>query len=490
MKLPQYISSSIQNTKYNTIQHNHDSSSLTKGIFNNTSSTKDKTRQSEYNQTISQCVEKLIPNLQGIFSTEQSLQNAKNYIKHLRCANNSSSSSSNFNLVKPYKQNKMLKQYATENSTPVLTSKNTATKKPKKNNLHSMCQLDFEGFNNKPKNVVDIIPFKKEYLNDNSNIVNNKENKYKVLSNVNNLTKNKSGVLLKKLNIPENKCNDIDKETIDSNDYPSSSRYKSPQYLTRCNSSGTNNIIKKFKKNIETTANIDNYNTNYEVMRSPSSPLNVNLFNGIVLTIVKDGVSIRNYKCENALMELNKQLKEDKINVNGIPLQFEINNKEKEIECKNIRSKGKLYIESLQSIEIVPVKLHIKNIHTIQKNITLEFEAFKTFDQHSLLNKITPVNSMMGSAVMSSKKKYSRRNNDLDRSFSMNTKENDGKINNNTVYSKPLSKNRGVNCSKVNNKSPMKNGVNIKLRKPKIIVFDNPPNKTKRDELNNSQMLK
>ena len=134
MKLPQYISSSIQNTKYNTIQHNHDSSSLTKNIFNNTSSTKDKTRQSEYNQTISQCVEKLIPNLQGIFSTEQSLQNAKNYIKHLRCANNSSSSSSNFNLVKPYKQNKMLKQYATENSTPILTSKNTATKKPKKNN--------------------------------------------------------------------------------------------------------------------------------------------------------------------------------------------------------------------------------------------------------------------------------------------------------------------------------------------------------------------
>ena len=77
-----------------------------------------------------------------------------------------------------------------------------------------MCQLDFEGFNNKPKNVVDIIPFKKEYLNDNSNIVNNKENKYKVLSNVNNITKNKSGVLLKKLNIPENTCNDIDKETI------------------------------------------------------------------------------------------------------------------------------------------------------------------------------------------------------------------------------------------------------------------------------------
>ena len=110
MKLPQYISSSIQNTKYNTIQHNHDSSSLTKGIFNNTSSTKDKTRQSEYNQRISQCVEKLIPNLQGIFSTEQSLQNAKNYIKHFRCANNSSSSSSNFNLVKPYKQNKMLKK--------------------------------------------------------------------------------------------------------------------------------------------------------------------------------------------------------------------------------------------------------------------------------------------------------------------------------------------------------------------------------------------
>ena len=117
-------------------------------------------------------------------------------------------------------------------------------------------------------------------------------------------------------------------------------------------------------------------------------------------------------------------------------------------------------------------------------------EAFTTYDQHSLVNKITPVNSIMGSVVMSSKKKYSRRNNDLDRSFSVNTKENDGKMTNNTVYSKPLSKNRGVNCSKVNNKSPMKNAVNIKLRKPKIIVFDNPPNKMKRDELNNSQMLK
>lgn len=481
MKLPQYLSSSIQNTKCNTLHCNNDSLISIHQSRNSNSLSKDSRVQKLYTHQLSQCVEKLIPSLHGIFSTEQSLQNAKNYIKHFRCSNGSL----NYNPIKIHKH--------TETMEHIGDVKRNKMNLNHSRQLHSMCQLDFGKLNNKishhnkDNNV-------KEYSVTNGNN-NDKSNEYDNYLSEPLSQRNKTGMLLKKLNIQESKVNSKKVHfAIDNNntknshnnnnkDYAKTTRSPSPQSIFK-NKSISNLLERKYsytnKENVNTNNNSNNTN---DIFRN-SSPVNVSLFNGIILTIVKDGISIRNYKCENALLELNQQLKADKIFLNGIPLQFNIeDNKIMKKDTKCIKTnKSKFCVEHLQSFKIKSTKIKtITHINSIQREISLDFESVKSYDKDSPLNEDTPVHCPMQS-IAPSVTSFNRHHFfnhscqealEFENSFGLNKNEPVNKMNNNVnvVYSKPSFTNNKFPNTK-QSKSPRARNGSITIRKPKIILFD------------------
>jgi hypothetical protein len=356
--------------------------------------------------------------------------------------------------------------------------------------LHSMCQLDFGKLNNKishhnkDNNV-------KEYSVTNGNN-NDKSNEYDNYLSEPLSQRNKTGMLLKKLNIQESKVsskkvhfaidNNNTKNSHNNKDYAKTTRSPSPQSIFK-NKSISNLLERKYSYTNKENVNTNNNSNTNDIFRN-SSPVNVSLFNGIILTIVKDGISIRNYKCENALLELNQQLKADKIFLNGIPLQFNIeDNKIMKKDTKCIKTnKSKFCVEHLQSFKIKSTKIKtITYINSIQREISLDFESVKSYDKDSPLNEDTPVHCPMQS-IAPSVTSFNRHHFfnhscqealEFENSFGLNKNEPVNKMNNNVnvVYSKPSFTNNKFPNTK-QSKSPRARNGSITIRKPKIILFD------------------